>query len=154
MSTEPSTIHDIDFGHLYREHMETSGRQTKAPADWDGRADRMKAAAQLSGYVQAFISRMDLSDCKTLLDVGCGAGAIGLALADRLDQVYGLDYSAGMLEAMRQLATERGITNIKPLRKSWDEDWSDVPVCDIAVASRSTPDYIYLISQLMGGSAR
>ncbi|MFP4208571.1 MAG: methyltransferase domain-containing protein [Wenzhouxiangella sp.] len=131
-------IFDIDFAELYRRHMAASGRQLKAPEDWDGRAARMKAGALGSNYVRQFVSRMDLSGCSSLLDVGCGTGAIGLTLADRLDEVVGLDYSAGMLDAMMELAAERGADHVRPLRKSWEDDWSDVPVCDIAVASRST----------------
>ena len=138
MTNLPKTIFDIDFGRLYREHMAASGRQVKAPEDWDARAPRLKAVATDSRYVREFVARMDLSGCRSLLDVGCGAGAIGLAVADQLKQVIGLDYSAGMLQAMQELAAERGIDNVRTLRRSWDDDWHDVPVCDVAVASRST----------------
>lgn len=132
------SIFDINFGRLYREHMTASGRQTKAPEDWDARAERMKSVATGSGYVREFVSRMDLSGCSTLLDVGCGTGAIGLAVADRVERIIGLDYSAGMLAAMMELAAERGIDHIRPLQLSWEDDWSEVPLCDVAVASRST----------------
>jgi len=138
MTEAPKTIFDIDFGQLYREHMIASGRQVKAPEDWDARAPRLKAVAPGSRYVREFVARMDLAGCRSLLDVGCGAGAIGLAVADRVDQVIGLDYSAGMLEAMMELAAERGFNHVRPIRASWDDDWRDVPVCDVAVASRST----------------
>ena len=138
MTDSIQSIFDIDFGRLYREHMAASGRQVKAPEDWDGRAERMKAVSIQSRYVREFVARMDLSGCRSLLDVGCGTGAIGLAVADQLDEVVGLDYSAGMLAAMMELAAERGIDNVRAIRKSWEDDWSDVPVCDVAVASRST----------------
>ena len=138
MTDRIQSIFDIDFGQLYREHMAASGRQVKAPEDWDGRAERMKAVATNSRYVREFVSRMDLEGCRSLLDVGCGTGAIGLAVADQFDQVIGLDYSAGMLEAMMELAAERGFIHVRSIQKSWDDDWSEVPVCDVAVASRST----------------
>lgn len=131
-------IFDLDFGEMYRRHMLASGRQLKAPEDWDERADRMKAGALGTEYVKSFVSRMDLSGCRSLLDVGCGTGAIGLSVADQLDEVVGLDYSAGMLAAMMELAETRGAENVRTLRLSWEDDWSDVPVCDVAVASRST----------------
>jgi len=132
------SIFDLDFGEMYRAHMLASGRQLKAPQDWDKRAAQMKSGALATEYVKSFVSRMDLSDCRSLLDVGCGTGAIGLSVAERLDEVIGLDYSAGMLAAMMELAEERGAENVRTLRLSWDDDWSDVPVCDVAVASRST----------------
>lgn len=131
-------IFDIDFGQLYREHMAAAGRREKPPEEWDARASSMKAHVDDSGYVSEFIRRMDLSGCATLLDVGCGTGAIGLALADRMTRVVGLDYSQGMLDAMLDNAAQRGLANVEAIRCAWEDDWSDVPACDIVVASRST----------------
>jgi len=37
-----------------------------------------------------------------------------------------------------ELAAERDVDHIMPLQRSWEDDWADVPACDIAVASRST----------------
>jgi SAM-dependent methyltransferase len=81
---------------------------------------------------------VDLADCATLLDVGCGPGTIGLSVASQLDHVYGLDYSPGMLAAFREQAASRGVSNATPLLCAWEDDWSAVPVCDIVVASRAT----------------
>jgi len=129
---------DIDFGQLYRAHMAAAGGREKPPEAWDARAEAMSRLAGESRYVDDFIARMDLSGCATLLDVGCGAGAIALALAPRLQRVYGLDYSRGMLDAMMRNARALGRGNVAPIRRAWEDDWSDVPACDIVTASRST----------------
>ncbi len=131
-------ISDIDFGQLYREHMAAAGGREKPPEEWDARAASMNTHTGDSGYVSEFVRRMDLSGCATLLDVGCGTGAIGLALADRMTRVVGLDYSRGMLDAMLDNAAQRGLTNVEAIRCAWEDDWSGVPACDIVVASRST----------------
>jgi hypothetical protein len=55
-----------------------------------------------------------------------------------LDHVYGLDYSPGMLAAFVDNARQRGLTQVTPILSDWESDWSDVPACDIVVASRST----------------
>lgn len=81
---------------------------------------------------------MQYSADDTVLDVGCGPGTIGLALAQQVKQVYGLDYSQGMLDAMLENATELQLNNVQPILASWEDDWSDVPVCDIAVVSRAS----------------
>jgi SAM-dependent methyltransferase len=130
-------IYDIDFGQLYREHMATAGRPKPAQA-WDARADEMNRTMGESGYVDAFIGRMDFTACSSLLDVGCGTGAIALAAAPRLEQVIGLDYSPRMLELLAENARARGLDNVRPVRRAWEDDWSDIPACDIVVASRST----------------
>ena len=132
------TIAAIDFNRLYQDHLALAGRTRKDASAWDGRAAGMAARAVGSRYAEEFIARMDLSGAQSLLDVGCGPGTIALALAPRLRQVVGLDYSAAMLQAMREQAEARGLPQVQALHKAWEDDWSDVPVCDIAVASRST----------------
>ena len=47
----------------------------------------------------------------TLLDIGCGTGAIGLALAGDAERVVGRDVSEGMMEQARSKAAESGIDN-------------------------------------------
>ncbi|MGB3393612.1 MAG: class I SAM-dependent methyltransferase [Stenotrophomonas sp.] len=132
------TIDAIDFNHLYRDHMAASGRQRKDAAHWDQRAGGFGPRRAHSHYADAFIARMNLEGCDSLLDVGCGNGALSLPLATRLRQVVALDYSRGMLEALRAGAAAQGSDNITPLLRAWEDDWQDVPVCDIVIASRST----------------
>ena len=130
-------ISDIDFAALYREHMARVGRR-KSAGDWDARADEMNRAGDGSSYVRRFIESMDFSGCSSLLDVGCGTGAIALAAASRLQAVFGLDYSPRMLELFMANARARGLGQVQAIRKAWEDDWRDVPECDIVVASRST----------------
>lgn len=135
--TNFSSIQDIDFGSLYREHMAAVGRP-KPPSVWDARAEGMTLPPSDLGYTAEFVRRMDLSDCASLLDVGCGPGHIALAVAHRLSSVHGLDYSPRMLEVFMRNAQAQGVTGVSAILRSWDEDWCDVPECDIVVASRST----------------
>lgn len=131
-------ISDIDFAQLYREQMQRSGRQPKPASEWDARAGRMRGRLAPSKYATDFIARMDLDGAETLLDVGCGPGTIGLPVASQLQRVYGLDYSQVMLDVLMDNAAAAGLDNIVPVLRSWDDDWSDLPRCDIVVASRST----------------
>jgi len=118
--------------------MQDTRRTTKPAAAWDERAASYAGKAGQGGYVPAFIARMDLTGARTLLDVGCGPGTLALPLARRLDHVVALDYSAGMLDQLRLRAAAEGVTNVTPLQCAWEDDWHSVPVCDIAIASRST----------------
>jgi len=134
----PRTILDLDFGRLYREHLAASGGRQKPPEAWDARAADLGRELEGSPYVYELLGRIDLTGCRTLLDVGCGPGTIALALAPRLERVWGLDYSRGMLEAMMAHAAARGLGNVEPILRSWEEPWDDVPACDLVIASRST----------------
>lgn len=62
------------------------------------------------GYVVGH-ARARLGDGDTVLDLGCGTGAIGLALADDAARVVGRDISEGMMEQAREKADERGFEN-------------------------------------------
>ena len=131
-------IDAIDFGRLYRSHLAAAARTHKSASAWDGRAASMAQKALRSNYTREFVSRMNLDGAASLLDVGCGPGTIGLAVAAQLQQVVGLDYSLAMLQAMQEKADERHLPQVQTLHRAWEDDWSDVPVCDIVVASRST----------------
>jgi SAM-dependent methyltransferase len=132
------TINAIDFGQLYRDHMAAAGGREKPPSAWDARAAEMNKTAGASLYTHEFTRRMNLDGCETLLDMGCGTGAIGLALAPQLKQVVGVDYSAGMLEVFTENARTAGAQNVGAIQCAWEDDWADLPVCDLVVASRST----------------
>ncbi len=132
------SICEIDFAERYREHVRRQNRPAKPPEHWDARASNLSGRAFDTAYVQAFLARMNLDGCTTLLDVGCGPGTIAISIAPKLAHVYGLDYSPGMLAAFAENARARALTNATPILLGWDDDWAAVPVCDIVVASRST----------------
>jgi SAM-dependent methyltransferase len=132
------TLSDIDFAQRYRAQVERSNRPRREPSYWDRRAPTMSEGSLGSAYAKQFLARVDLTGCETLLDVGCGPGTIGLSVASQLAHVYGLDYSPGMLAAFCEQAAIRGVANATPLLCAWEDDWSAVPVCDIAIASRAT----------------
>jgi SAM-dependent methyltransferase len=134
------TIDEIDFAQLYRDHMTAAGGRRKPPEEWDRRAGHYehKFGSGPNAYVAKFIELAPHDDCETLLDVGCGPGAIALALAPRMTQVFGLDYSPAMLARMEAKAAAAGLKNVSGILRSWEDDWSDVPACDLVVASRST----------------
>lgn len=131
-------IKNIDFEHLYREHLEQCGRVFKPASEWDAKAQDMRKKVLDSPYTQEFIRRVDVCKTDTILDVGCGPGTIGLSLAHRVRKVVGLDYSQAMLDAMMDNANELGVTHIQPIHASWEDSWESVPTCDITVVSRAS----------------
>lgn len=130
-------IDQLDFAAMYREHMTDVGR-LKRPEVWDARADQIAQSELESPYALSLIDKVDLTDCQSLLDVGCGTGLITLRLAPALKQVFGLDYSPRMLHWLSAGAQRLGMQHVVPILQSWDDDWRDIPCCDIVIASRST----------------
>lgn len=68
----------------------------------------------------------------SVLDVGCGAGAAGLALAPPAALLVGVDEKADMLEAFQEAAAERGV-EVVAIQGSWPEAAGHVPVADVVV---------------------
>lgn len=131
------SLHDIDYAERYRQHMRRALTHPKPPGAWDKRAADMGQRATSGAYGEAFLARVDVSGARSLLDVGCGPGILCLPLAAQLEVVYALDYSPGMLAQLQDNARQRAVDNLKPVLRAWEEDWSDIPRCDILLASRS-----------------
>lgn len=133
-------LDELDFAELYQQQMQLAGRTTKKPEHWDKRAAAIvnDGAPTNDGYLTKLLAKIDLSGASTLLDMGCGPGSVCLNVAEKLTHVYGVDYSQGMLDVAQLRAKSMGLNNVSLLNKSWEDDWQDIPECDIAIASRST----------------
>lgn len=62
---------------------------------------------------QTLAAEVGLDGSGCLLDVGCGPGVLAITLADRFEEVIGLDPDAEMLTEGARRADQRGITNIR-----------------------------------------
>jgi SAM-dependent methyltransferase len=63
--------------------------------------------------VALVLEHTDATSEETVLDLGCGTGAIALGLADRAGRVVGRDISEGMMDRAREKAAERGLENVE-----------------------------------------
>lgn len=132
-------IDEIDFAPMYRAHFEAMQRPTSQAAQWDQRAAKIPLSWQPTPYVDYFVQQMQLQPNQTVLDVGCGAGDIALAVALRGHSVQALDFSAQMLERLHERAQALGVAEkITTHHLDWLAPWPQSVVSDVAVASRST----------------
>ncbi|UFH58032.1 class I SAM-dependent methyltransferase [Sulfurovum mangrovi] len=137
MGIEKTNLSEVDFPTLYSRQMANSTFQGKSVADWDEKSKNYLESVRESDYIDALVERIDLTDAETLLDIGCGPGSLSLPLAKRLEHVFALDYSTGMLKTLEEECESEGVKNIVPFHRSWEEEWSDIPEADIVIASRS-----------------
>src|SRR6185312_16057326 len=69
-----------------------------------------------------------------VLDVGCGAGAASLPLADRAGKIIGIDPSQAMLDALRERGESKGV-EISTIVGIWPDVAADTPMVDVAVCN-------------------
>ena len=131
-----SNYDEIDFNALYKAQKAKSSFGKKLAEHWDKKAPSFSEGVMKSAYARDFLSRVDFTGVSTLLDFACGAGALSVLAAERADQIYGYDFSPKMLEFARQNAKIYGAKNAKFAQKAFEDDWSDVPACDVVFASR------------------
>jgi SAM-dependent methyltransferase len=108
-------------------------------AFWDRRARDFRGGDEESPYVAGFIASMRIRPGESVLDVGCGSGALALPLARAGHDVTGVDFSAGMLEVLRRQAAAEGLRNVWTIHAGWEDDWhaAGVGAADVAIASRA-----------------
>jgi SAM-dependent methyltransferase len=90
------------------------------------------------------------ADGGTVLDVGCGGGAAGLALVPKVTQLTGLDPSAGMLEVFERACTERGVPH-RAVLGAWPDTAPEAGVADLVVCHHvgyNTPDLDSFVAAL------
>lgn len=131
-----SNYDDIDFDTLYKAQKAKSSFGKKLAEHWDKKAPSFNEGVMKSAYAREFIDKVDFTGVSTLLDFACGAGALSVLAAEKVDQIYGYDFSPKMLEFARENAQAYGAKNTKFAQKAFEDDWSDVPACDIVFASR------------------
>ena len=111
-------------------------------AIWDERAKTFPVKhGDQSGYVERFLELADIAEGETVLDMGCGTGALATPLASRGCHVVACDFSQGMLHKMIAEQASLGIGNVETHLMSWTDDWEACGIgeksVDVALASRS-----------------
>ena len=106
---------------------------------WEKRSSSFANHAGKTHYPDEFLKLMNLSQEMTILDMGCGGGALAVPLAARVKKVTAVDFSPNMLAIVKNICRERSITNIETILGEWDSDWAALGIgkYDIAVSSRS-----------------
>lgn len=95
------------------------------------------------------VARIDTTNPKVVVDLGCGPGELTLTLADRWPdaRVVGVDSSAEMLEAARAKDAADRVEWVQAAAEDWDQAGASEPV-DVLVTSATlqwVPSHLRLI---------
>jgi SAM-dependent methyltransferase len=75
-----------------------------------------------------------LPEAGSVLDVGCGAGAASLPLAERAARIIGIDPSQSMLDALRERGESNGLA-VSTIVGTWPDVAADTPMVDVVVCN-------------------
>lgn len=92
----------------------------------------------------------------SVLDVGCGAGAASITLAERAGLLVGVDSSPRMLEAFSSRAAELGVAH-KARAGDWPDVAGDVDTADVVVCAHvlyNAPDLAAFVTALTSHARR
>lgn len=108
-------------------------------AFWDAKAKPCSNYERRSEYAEKFLKLSGIRAGESVFDMGCGSGTLCLPLADDGHRVFCADFSDRMLQSLRDVVEEEHLTLLTLRKLSWQEDWAELelPVCDLAFASRS-----------------
>jgi len=127
-----------DYNEQFKTQWRKCRRHPKTPFDWSGRASTMHPEPFLeNSYTRTFLEKVKLTDCRSVLDLGCGVGNLLIPLAMRLEQGWGVDYDSGMLEVAKKNAEFYGARNIDWIEADWRDVAQVLPKADLVLASRS-----------------
>lgn len=136
-----ATLNDLkqpDWNVLWKAKLASRAALRRDAAYWDGRA-RSFAKATETSYRDQLLALMNPEPDWTVLDMGCGSGTLAVPLAKQVACVTAVDFSSEMLDVLCRRCAKEGISNIKTIHGSWEDDWPKLGIgtYDTVIASRS-----------------
>ena len=135
-------LDSLDWDSMWRAALRTSSWHFKGGKDrWAERAklhnDRLKLGCY-DDYIEKVMSKIDIDEKQTVLDIGCGPGTLAIPLAHKAKHVTCLDVSKDMLKYAQENAAIAGVSNISFIEHDWDsiEIGKQLEAHDVVIASR------------------
>lgn len=135
----PMDIKETDWNQVWKEELRKRTSTARDSTYWNKRAPSFAEHAVKTGYAEAFLRIIKPKRGWSILDMGCGAGTLAIPFAEHVKGVTAVDFSETMIELLSEQSAKRGITNIRAIRASWEDDWEKAHIGshDVAIASRS-----------------
>jgi SAM-dependent methyltransferase len=135
-------LDEIDWEEMWKEKQHISNLSPEPVLQeqrWDQMASWYKFWSEHDEYPTKLLQRIQMDRDWSVLDIGCGIGAISIAAAIRTDRVTSLDISENMLAILRADAERRHLGNIRYLHQSWEDVriGPDIKAHDVVIASRA-----------------
>ncbi|WP_409199198.1 class I SAM-dependent methyltransferase [Methanospirillum lacunae] len=136
-------INDIDWEEMWKEtqaHANPSKPSEHSEIErYDCIAPLFKEWMTIDDYPLKVLESIHLEPEWSVLDIGCGTGAIAIPIAKTVKSVTGIDFSPKMLEIIRSDAEKQSISNLDTKYVSWDDAriGVDIEPHDAVIMSRA-----------------
>lgn len=136
-------LENIDWNRMWKEAQDKGSavisEEHEAEARWDRMAPQFRRWMDVDDYPAKLMRNIKLRKDWSVLDIGCGTGAIAIPSAKKAAIVTAIDISEGMLRILARDAKTQGISNIKCMHRPWESIsiGQDIQPHDVVVASRS-----------------
>ncbi len=130
----------VDWNRVWKEQRSRISTPGRDAATWDRSAITFARPASETDYATQLLAIIRPRPHWTVLDMGCGTGALAIPLARRVRSVTAVDFSPRMLSIVNERCSAEGISNVATLQGRWEDDWRQLGIAasyDIALASRS-----------------
>ncbi|HEX2966361.1 MAG TPA: class I SAM-dependent methyltransferase [Syntrophorhabdaceae bacterium] len=132
-------IETIDWNEAWQQKKRVKYPTARSALSRDKRAPSFAAHSVKTGYAEAFFRIVNPKRSWAVFDMACGAGTLALTFARHVKSITAVDFSDGMLEILRRKCEQTGISNIRIVNGSREDDWgkAGIGLHDVVIASRS-----------------
>lgn len=134
------SVGTVDWNRAWQEQRAQISTPRRGISFWDRRALSFAKPLSETDYATQLLAIIRPRPHWTVLDMGCGSGALAIPLARRVRAVTAVDLSPQMLSIVEQQCRTEGINNVITVEGRWEDDWRKLgiaPSYDLALASRS-----------------
>lgn len=134
------SVGTVDWNRAWQEQRARISTPGRDASSWDRRAVSFAKPPSETDYATQLLSIIRPRPHWTVLDMGCGSGALAIPLARRVRAVTAVDFSPRMLSLVDQRCEAEGIDNVITVEGRWEDDWRKLGIAssyDLALASRS-----------------
>lgn len=132
-----NTNKNTDWNAVWRQSVEKLHKKGTSKS-WNKIAKKFDKWMDKDDYPEEMVSKIKVEEGDTVLDIGCGNGAITIPIAKKTKSVTALDLSPKMMDILRENVQAEKLSNIKFINKGLEEVGAhELGPHDVVVASRS-----------------
>jgi ubiquinone/menaquinone biosynthesis C-methylase UbiE len=129
--------HEIDWNLLWNKDVKNLPKIQNNEA-WDKIAPHFDRWMAYDDYPQMVVEKINTNPEYTVLDIGCGNGAVTIPIAKKVKSVTAMDLSSEMIGFLMKNAGKEGLSNINCIHSTWEKAEIDtLGEFDVVIASRS-----------------